>query len=148
MKSRKTRGEACGALTAGVSRRRGGRLISCLDWKELCDVTKLRLSAETHGINRVCALRHACVLHTLLAATLHRLLHVLRERGPVVAFEGEPPASDPQRGAAGRGCARLGSRLAPTPAFDPGERFGRLAEGGAALQPVVISERLASTRRL
>lgn len=89
------------------------------------------------------------VLHTLLAAALHRLLHVLRERGPVVAFEGEPPASDPQGGAAGGGGgARLGAGLAPAPTFDPGERLGRLAEDGAALKPVVISHRLTSTRGL
>ena len=89
------------------------------------------------------------VLHTVLATTLHRLLHVLREWGPVVAFEGEPPASDSQRGAAGSGGgARLSSRLAPTLTFDPGKRLGRLAEDGAALQAVVISHRLATTRRL
>ncbi len=89
------------------------------------------------------------VLHTLLAATFHRLLHVLRKRGPVVAFEGEPPASDPQRSAAGSdGDARLSSRLALTLTFDPGERLGRLAEDSAALQPVVISHRLTSTRGL
>lgn len=89
------------------------------------------------------------VLHTVLATTLHRLLHILRERGPVVALEGEPPASDPQGGAAGSsGGARLRPRLAPPPTLDPGERLGRLAEDGAALQAVVISHRLATTRRL
>lgn len=86
------------------------------------------------------------VLHTLLAATFHRLLHVLCKRGPVVALEGEPPTSDPQRGAAGSdGGAWLGSSLASTPTFNPGERLGRLAEDGAALHSVVISYWLTST---
>lgn len=89
------------------------------------------------------------VLYTLLAATLHGLLHVLRERGSVVTFEGEPPASHPQGRAAGGGRdPRLGTRLAPASAFDPGEGLGRLAEDGAVLQPVVIPHRLALARRL
>lgn len=92
---------------------------------------------------------HPQFLHTLLAAALHRLLHVLRERGPVVTLKGQPPAPHPQGGAAGsRGGARLGARLAPPPTLHPGERLGRLAVGGAALQPVVISHWLSTTRGL
>lgn len=91
----------------------------------------------------------SAVLHTLLAATFHRLLHVLCKRGAIVALEGQPPASDPQRRTAGGdGDARLSSCLAPTPTFDPGERFGCLAEDGATLHSVVISDRFASTRGL
>lgn len=92
-------------------------------------------------------------LHTLLAAALHRLLYVLRERGAVVTLEGQPPAPHPQRGAAGGGGgarARVGatSPLTPPPALHPGEGLGGLAVGGAALQSVVISDWLATARRL
>lgn len=83
-------------------------------------------------------------LHTLLAATLHRLLHFLRERRPVVALEAEPPAPEPERGAASGGS----SGLAPPPALHPGEGLGALAEGGATPQPMVVPHRPASTGQL
>ena len=86
-------------------------------------------------------------LHTLLAATLHRLLHVLRKRGAVVALEGQPAAPEPQRGAAGVGGGH-GAGLAATPTIDPGERLGGLAEDETSLQPVDVSNRLPTTRGL
>lgn len=89
------------------------------------------------------------VLHTLLAAAFHWLLHILHKRGAVVTFEGEAPASDSKGGAAGgNGGARPGGHLAPAPTLHPGEGLGRLAEDSATLQSVVISYRLTSTRGL
>lgn len=147
-------------------------LISCLEREEVSYVTKLRLSTKHQKMSvfqwdksySVCTCLAWCVsavietmcldvcvcaplvLHTLLAATFHRLLHVLRKRGAVVAFEGEPPASHPQRSAAGAGAdVWLRCRLATTLTFNPGKRFWRLAEDGATLQPVVIPDWLAST---
>lgn len=133
-------------------------------------VTELNLSTNTHKTNTyniclsvvvfysVCSLVctglqyvHVCTtaLHTLLAATFHRLLHVLCDWCPVVAFEGEPPPPDPQRSTAGGSSNSLHDVcLAATPTLDPGERFRRLAEDGATPQPVVIPDGLASTWRL
>lgn len=89
-------------------------------------------------------------LHTLLAATFHRLLYVLCDRGPIITFEGQPAAANPQGGAAGGGSSSgrhvwVSSSLAPASAFDPREGLGRLAEDGATLHSVVIPDWLTST---
>lgn len=147
---------------------REGRTVLCyktasvrkntLNKHQKCPLSVTESLQCVHLFSLVCVCVSACVLmrtltsavlHTLLAATLHRLLHVLRKRGPIVAFEGEPPAPDPQRRAAGGGGdAWLTSCLTPTPTFNPGERFGRLAEDGATLQSVVIPDRFSSAQRL